>query len=400
MALLLVGCEPPPKAPAKPEEVKELAKSSNRFALKLYREFSKEPGNLIFSPYGIYEALAMSSAGASGQTQQELKAILHTELPEPRLSRSIATLDDDLIAMPGWPKAKIPSIFHSFNGLWLDRSVPLQKPFVKMLKADFRVRPESLELKAKPQMSIDRINGWAFASTEGRIPKILDHLSPDARLLLANAVYFKGGWFSEFLERNTKREPFFLLEGGRSQTALMHQTGAFDYTEAEGCQALGMEFLEGPFQMVFLLPERRHFKNFEASLTMEKLSDLFQQMSKGHNEQLVNVTLPRFKFEAPAPVQEALQRLGLCSPFQKSADFSRLSTRPLWINEIYHRAFISVDEKGAEAAAVTAISIDIMSANDEGKPRIVNFKADHPFLFLIRDRTSGAVLFMGRCLRP
>ncbi len=399
-ALLLLGCEPVTQPPAQPAEVKQFAADNNRFALDLFRDLARTPENLVFSPYGIYEALAMTSAGASGTTAAEFRTLLHTTLPEERLFRAAATLDEQLKTMPGWPKAKTPSSFRVSNGLWIDKGWPVVPAFRRTMETAFQAAIENLNFKGEPREALRRINGWTSRATEGRIPTILERVKPDTRVVLTNAVSFKGGWTIEFQKQSTKPGPFFPLEGSKEEAPLMHGGSMFDYADAEGCQTLAMDFMEGPFRMLVILPERARFRAFEEGLRPERLERIIEALHAHHGDCLVNVTLPRFKFETSPTVQKTLQSQGLKTAFTDGADFSRMSKRPLKIDEVLHKAFVSVDEKGAEAAAVTAVEIIELGIKEEGKPKIVEFRADHPFVFLIQDRSSGAILFMGRYLHP
>lgn len=399
-AFLILGCEPAPQPPVHPAEVKQFAADANRFALDLFRDLARTPDNLVFSPYGLYEALAMTNAGASGQTAHEFRTLLHATLSEDRLCRAAATLDEQLRTMPDWPKMKTPSSFRVSNGLWIDRGWPVAPSFRKTMESGFQAAVENLDFKGAPQEALGRINGWTARATEGRIPTILERVEPYTRVVLTNAVHFKGGWAIEFLEQNTRPGPFYPLEGRKAETPLMHGGGMFDYAETEGCQTLALDFLEGPFRMLVLLPERKRFRAFEEGLTPERLGRITEALRKGHGDCLVKVTLPRFRLETSPAVQKSLQSLGLKTAFTDAADFSRMSKHPLKIDEILHKAFVSVDEKGAEAAAVTAVVGTDLCAEDTGKPKVVEFKADHPFVFLIQDGSSGAILFMGRYLHP
>lgn len=398
--LLMLGCEPEPKPHANPAEVKQLAADSNRFALSLYRELVRSSDNMVFSPYGLYEALTLTSAGASGTTVQELRSLLHTTLREDRLLRTAATLDDQLKTMPGWPRMEPPSTFRVSNSLWIAQGWPVTKAFRKKAHNDFQAAVENLDFTGAPRSALQRINEWTAKATEGRIPAILEQIRPDTRMVLCNTVYFKGGWTIEFLEQNTKVGPFLPLEGPKTEALLMHVEGMFDYADTEGCQALAMDFQEGPFRMLVLLPERTRFRVFEDGLNPERLQRIIDALHAQHGDCLVNVTLPRFKFKTGPEVQKALQSLGLKSAFSDAADFSRMSKRSIKIDEIRHDAFVSADEKGAEAAAISLATSVLLGEEDTGQPKVVNFTADHPFVFLIQDRSSGAILFLGRYLHP
>jgi len=399
-ALCFLGCEPTIQPPAQSSEVKQLAADSNHFAMSLFRELARTSDNLVFSPYGLYEALAITSAGASGTTALEFRTVMHATLPEDRLFRAAATLDEQLKTMPGWPKMKTPSCFRGCNGLWIDKGWPVAPTFRKVFQTEFQATIDTLDFKGEPQEALRRVNEWSTKATEGRIPKIMEKVTPNTRVVLSNAVYFKGGWAIEFQEWNTKPGPFSPLEGQKIEAPLMHGSGMFDYANTEGCQTLAMDFLEGPFRMLILLPERMRFRAFEEELTPERLGRITESLRSHHGDCIVNVTLPRFKFETSPALQKSLKSLGLNSAFTDFADFSRMSNHLIKIDEVIQKAFVSVDEKGAEAAAVTLVTGVELCEEDTAKPKIANFTANHPFIFLIQDRSSGAILFMGRYLHP
>lgn len=396
-ALLMMGCEPVPRPPAHAEEVHQVAAGSNRFALDLYRQLSKAPGNLVFSPYGIHRSLAMASTGAVGRTHQELRTVLHAELPEAQFLHALSTLDEQLTVHSRGPNS--PSAFRSISGMWVDQGFPILGAFSKTLQIEFRVHPEALDLNQR-QQALQRINGWAAEATKGCMPQILDQLPGSTRMVLANAVHFMGTWASHFPPHATRPGAFIRLDGSRYETALMHQTSQLDFTVVENCKALAMDFRNGPFRMVFMLPERHGFATFENGLTLERLARILEGLKASHNGQLVKVTLPRFKFDLPIPVQDSVKTLGLQSAFLDSAEFSRLSPRPLRLDQVAHRALVDVDEEGAVAFSATSVIVRGVGMDLLEKQKLVHFRADHPFLFMIQDRSSGAILFMGRVLSP
>jgi len=242
---------------------------------------------------------------------------------------------------------------------------------------------------------------WASRQTDGRIPGFLDSLSPDTRLILANAVMFKGAWEVEFQKSLTKPGPFAGLDGSLTEAPLMHTTDTFDCAQTEGCRALRMPFKEGPFALIVLLPERSQFQAFEKALNSERLERIDAELSKSHGRFRVQVTVPRFHFENDHDLIPPLRAAGLRAPFGPGADFNRLTSKAsLQVGAVRQKAMVNLDEKGAEAASVTSSGIDLGEPTPEELPPLIEFRADHPFLFLIRDITSGTVLFLGRCVKP
>jgi len=397
-AALVLACKSRPVPPATPDEVHQMAMASNAFGFGLYQRLSNTPGNFIFSPYGASECLAMASEGASGDTLQEFRSVLGCPLPQQRLGPAYATLDRQLVLKTGWPKESIPSTFRSANGLWVDRAFPLKRSFLKNVEA-FQAGVENLELKRDE--SAGRINRWASMQTDGCIPAIVDRIDPGACALLVNAVTFKGGWENPFSENLTKPGSFTLLDGSSTQVPMMHTMAGFECARTEGCQALRMPFLEGPFDLLVLLPERNEFQAFEKAMTAERLERIASELFKTHGRFRVEVTVPRFHFENDHDLKGLLQTMGLRTPFTARADFSGLSAAgPLGISGVRQKAMVKLDEKGAEAAAATSTSITLGEDTPDELPPLIEFKADHPFLFLIRDITSGTVLFLGRYVSP
>jgi|GEM_PF-1190919 len=399
-ALFNQGCDPKPEPAATQAEVHQLVAGANEFAMALFRPLARNPENMVFSPYGIHEALALAGGGANGATAQEFRTLLRTTLPEGRAFQAYRALDTQLETSAGWAKRGTPTTVRLANALWVDRILDLKKDFRAKAQAGFRATVETVDFEAAPQEAMRRINEAVSRGTEGNIPVILTELPRLTRVVLTNAVYVKGGWDLTFEESRTLPGPFTPLQGGKATTPLMHGCAAYSWATVDGCQALGMDFKEGPLRMVVLLPERAHFKAFEEELTAERLWKILGSLRSNGDEFLVDVTMPKFKFEMDSPVKDAIQSLGLSQAFTPGADFSRLSGRPLMIDKFVHRATITVNEKGAEAAAVTSMPGVELSDPDSAKPKIIPFKADHPFVFLIQDRESGVILFMGHYMHP
>jgi serpin B len=240
------------------------------------------------------------------------------------------------------------------------------------------------------------INNWASEQTEGRIKNLLPPgvITPLTRLILTNAIYFKARWENEFSERMTQDDSFYLLDGSTVTVPMMHQQTRLAYAEGNDCQAVRLPYLGGEIAMVVLLPREGNFEAFEGSLEANKLNEIIEDMETRE----VKLALPKFEFEANYKLEKTLSDLGMPVAFEQgAADFSGMTgNRELFISDAIHKTFVSVDEKGTEAAAVTAIAM-AMSAPPSGP---VDFTANRPFIFLIQDIETGSILFIGRVLNP
>jgi len=400
VAILAVGCHSKaPKAKPAPTRVPDagpdesaLAKSNNAFALDLYAKLREQKGNLFLSPYSISSALAMTYAGARGQTAAQMAKAMHFDLAPDRLHAAFSDLAAALDATAQLAGCDLLVA----NALWAQKGDKFLKEFLDLAETRYSAKAEEVDFQNAPDTARKTINHWAKDQTRdkvrGLIPK--GDLDPQTRLVLTNAVYFKGVWDSQFQESSTKDASFTLLTGEKVKVPMMHRTHDFGYAQANGVQVLELPYKGQTLAMVILLPTKADgLPDLEKSLTAESLAGWLAKASR----QEVVVSLLKFSFTVSFKLNDALKSIGMPDAFAEGkADFSGMNGKTdLFISAVLHKTFVDVSEKGTEAAAATAVK---METKEEIVP--VEFRADHPFLFLIRHNRSGAILFLGRVVNP
>jgi serpin B len=371
-----------------------VAEGNNAFAVDLYGQLRKQDGNLFFSPESISTAFAMAYAGARGTTAPQMATALHFTLPPDRLHPAMGALLTSLnAAHPGYQ-------LHVADALWAEKDATFLDDFIKLTSTNYGAGFNRVDFKNAPDAVRQTINQWVEQKTEDKIKDLIPPgaLSPATRLVLTNAIYFKGDWETKFDKASTQDEDFHLSATQTAKTPLMHLTAKFAYFKGGTFQALAVPYKSGELSMVVLLPnDVAGLPALEQSLTTANLKQWLTQLNIGPK---VILTLPKFKMTKEFELSNALGALGMAQAFQPSAaDFSGITgKRDFWISSAIHKAFIDVNEEGTEAAAATAIVITAMAMARPQPPVI--FRADHPFIFLIRDNRSGAILFMGRVTDP
>jgi serpin B len=375
------------------EVEKAAARSSNRFALDLYAKVRGEPGNLVFSPLSVIVALGMTQDGARGATRRQMQTVLHwhEDASHKRAAQFLVT------RLRRGGEQGGPEL-HIANALWVKSGFPVSPDFLAFIEQSWGARLEQLDFN-KRAAAAKTINHWVEKQTRDRIKDLIspDHFDAMTRLVLTNAVYFKGSWLSPFEADATRDAEFMTGEGTTVTVKTMHQSAHFGYAENAECQVLEMPYDNSDLGMAFVLPRQREgLAKLEASLSEERLAAWLGAVQTRE----VVVSLPRFTMTRGVELAAALKSLGMTDAFDmKKADFTGIATHePLFISAAIHKAFVRVDEQGTEAAAATAIAMAATAA-PMGEPPPV-FRADHPFLFLIRDRQNGAILFMGRVTDP
>jgi serpin B len=371
-----------------------VAKGNNAFAVDLYGKLRERPGNLFLSPYSISTALAMTYAGARGETAEQMARTLHFGGPAEELHRSFERLSKQI---GGEGEEKRPYQLSVANALWGQEGDPFRPEFLELVEKHYGAGLRRVDFRATEQAR-RIINAWVEEETRGKIQDLLKspHPSPDTSLVLTNAIYFKGDWATPFRKEATKAESFALAGGGKVEVPMMHQMGRFSYHDAGRFHALGMPYAGDALEMVVLLPkEGDGLARMEAALTEKAIAEVIAK----RGPRRVDVALPRFKVEAGFELQDALSALGMPLAFTGSADFSGMNgRRDLFISAVIHKAFADVNEEGTEAAAATAV---VMTRAAAARPEpVVTFRADHPFVFLIRDLRNGSLLFLGRVADP
>lgn len=351
---------------------------SNRFAVDLFHAVRPAGGNLFFSPLGISTALAMTSAGAAGSTALQFNEAMRFMLDGERLHAAFGRLTDSLHKLAGRP-------VRIANALWRRSGAPAQPEFVGLMQTCYRSAIEDVEFGDDARR---RINRWVAERTEGRIAELLPSIDPETRLLLTNAVYFKATWVSPF----PPAAPGRFLD---AEAPMMSQRLTAPGWENDRLQALELPYREGELGLVMLLPRPDvRLESLERELTHKAVATWLDALEPRE----VDVTMPRFRIQSRYELSRALGGLGLVDAFDRArADFSGVDgTQELFLSQVCHQAWVEVDEQGTEAAAATAV--EAVPACVMPPPMV--FRADRPFVFLIRDRASGAILFLGRLVNP
>ena len=382
--------------PVLADDIASVVKSDKAFALDMYRQLENGPGGIAFSPYSISTALAMTYAGAAGNTEIQMANVLHINLGHAEFHQASGDLAKTIEA-----DAKTGGYeFSIANSLWVQTGYGLQKDFLDVLADKYGAAPREVDFASNPEAQRLIINNWVEDKTKTRIKDLIAQgmLTDLTRLVLVNALYFKGNWVSKFDPATTVDGDFYPGNGGKAKSRLMNQTKDFRYYEDSDIQALELPYAGEKFSMVVLLPRSPDLAALEKDLTAGKLD----QYLSGLSSMKVDVTLPKFKAEAGFVLNEKLEALGMPDAFdQNLADFRGMDgKKDLYIGYVIHKAFVEVDENGSEAAAATAVVMDILDRGpmDEPPPKV--FRADHPFIFLIRDNETGSILFMGRVMDP
>jgi serpin B len=400
MAVGLLGLvmSTPDEAPATEErskpssEVSSVANANNAFALDLFHKLRTKQGNLFFSPYSISAALTMTYTGARGETATEMQKVLHLPKDPAELQAANAALLRRLTQAGG----DRPYQLSVANALWAQKGYPFLPDFLKLLETNYAAGVIEVDYQAAPEPARARINAWVEEQTRQRIKDLLPagSVTAQTRLVLVNAIYFKGDWAMQFKKESTSDADFFVSADRTVKAKLMFQNGSFGFMQDDRLLALQLPYKGDELSMILLLPrETGKLAAIEESLSAELLEQIMGKLRK----QEVMVWLPKFEMTDEMELSRVLSAMGMPRAFSDDADFSGMSSvEQLAISAVMHKAFVKVDEEGTEAAAATAVVMWATAMPVEPP----SFRADHPFLFLIRDNVSGAILFMGRVSEP
>lgn len=394
MASLLASWAPAHAADQPAAQVPELVAGNNAFALDLYTDLIKTRAkdNLVFSPYSVSLALAMTYGGAGGDTAREMERVLHFAMPADEIHRAFAALQarqKTVFAPKGYE-------LNIANGLWGQKGFAFREPYFNLTREKYGAALEEIDFRANPEKARQRINAWVEQHTKKKITDLLRKgaIDEDTRLVLANAVYLKGAWTKQFSKNLTHKEFFQVDADTKTPILMMSQRGRFRYFGDTDVQAIDLPIGACGVSMWILLPRQVDgLARLEKSLTDQRLQKLRMQM----NYESVTVELPKFKIESELNLTKSLGALGMASAFATDkADFSKMAARPgIVLKAVAHKAYLNVDETGLEAAAATAV----VGKEGAPPPKLV-FRADHPFFYVIRESSSGSILFMGRVHNP
>jgi serpin B len=390
-------------------DIDTLVIGNSDFALALYQALKNTDSNIFYSPYSISTALAMTYAGARGKTAEEMADTLGFTLPSERLHKTYNALAEELskrgkgadlyIMQPeGEPAKETVEGFrlNIVNALWGQEGYKFLDEYINLVEKYYDGNLKSLDFINNPEPSRLEINDWASEQTEGRINDVLPagSINPLTRLVLTNAIYFKARWEHGFSPKATKDDTFYLLTNETVTVPMMNQKAKLYYAVKDNVQAVRLPYLGGDIAMTILLPPESEFTTFESSFNAKKLASIIEDMELRE----VRLTLPKFKLEDDYRLDKKLSEMGMPDAFsQGAADFSGMTgKKDMFIGTAIHKTFISIDEVGTEAAAVTAIGM----VGAAPPPVPVDVVVNHPFIFLIQDIKTGTILFAGRVLNP
>jgi serpin B len=376
-------------------ETATLAQGNRAFAFDLYRTLSQPGKNLFFSPFSVSAALAMTYAGARENTETEMRTTLHFELGQslvhPAFNATLQALDRRAMELSHDSKGTGFEL-RVVNQAWGAQGYPFLPTYLDVLATNYGAGLFTVHF-ADSEATRTLINDWVKDQTEQRIKDLLPSgaLTGDTRLVLTNAIYFKANWLQQFKVANTQDGPFHAA-GTERTVSMMHQTLDTDYAEGDGYQAVALPYLSPTVKMLLILPSEGTFDDFVNGLD----DAAFTSIRASLRESTVTLALPKFQFESENKLKGALTSLGMPSAFG-NADFSGIAggIEQLYIDEVYHKAFVAVDEEGTEAAAATAVVVTRESA----KP-LANLSLDRPFVFAVYDEPTGELLFLGSLADP
>ena len=386
---------------------KIIVEGNNKFALELFTKLQSTKGNLFFSPYSISTALAMAHAGARNKTESQIAGVLHFPVSVNRRTdtsskflpdkQQFALAFGNIIKDLNNRGRKGGYTLTVANALWGQKDYGFLQEFPELIKTSYDGQLNEVDFIRAAETARKTINAWVEKKTNDKIKNLISEgvLDSMTRLVLTNAIYFKGNWARQFKENRTKDAPFTLADGQKIDVATMNQKAEFGYMETDTFQVLELPYVDEELSMVILLPKKFDaLGEFEKTLTPENLT---QWLTKIHKREVV-VFMPKFKMTSQFSLASVLKSMGMKDAFSSDADFSGINgKRDLFISAVIHKAYVEVNEEGTEAAAATGVVVRLTSI---GPAPIPVFRADHPFLFLIRDNLSGSILFIGRVANP
>ncbi len=393
------------------------AKATNGLAVDLHRQLATHNHNLCVSPYSIESALAMTFAGADGDTRAEMARVLHFPSDLSSMAPSFASLQHALEEMSvktdelakkskefGGPSE--PVTLSIANRLFAQEGYDFRQDYLSLVKENYGAAFEPIDFSANPAAAAQHVNQWVADQTRDKIRDLIpaNALNKLTRLVLANALYLKAAWADAFTAKNTQAEPFHVSGDAPINVSTMRKTARFGYAKRDSFSAVSIPYLGNDLQFLIILPDDvKGLREVESKLTAEVLGECAKLQTQD-----IDLHLPRFKLEPPTiALAEALQALGMKSAFdipQGSANFDKMAPRKpndyLYISNAFHKTFIAVDENGTEAAAATAVVMMRATAIARPKPPPIEVKVDRPFIYAIQHVPSGLCLFLGRVTDP
>ncbi|MCJ7717395.1 MAG: serpin family protein [Anaerolineales bacterium] len=382
------------------ESLAQLAAGNTSFALDLYQYINSREGNLFYSPYSISSALAMTYAGAEGKTAQEMESVFHFLMEEDKLHPAFNALDQHLVSLANMDIPEDqgdPFQLNIANAIWGQKDFHFEADFLDILAANYGAGLRLLDYVEEPEESRQNINQWVSDQTQEKIQDLIPQgaINSDTRMVLSNAIYFKATWLEQFEVIFTDAGIFTGLNGEQMPVTMM-QHGSdprFQYYQGDGFQAVDLPYVGNQVSMLVLVPDQGRFLDFEDGFTSQTLDHILEELAYTP----VAITFPKFEFESEISLANILAEMGMPSAFNAEADYSGMTgSKELFISDVFHKAYIKVDEEGTEAAAATAVLMELTSAPENP----IQLTVDRPFLFLIRDHETNSILFLGRVVSP
>ena len=397
------GCQNPLTSPVQikndlssPEKI--LINSSKLFGLKLFKTINASAGdsNIFISPLSVSAALGMVLNGANGKTYDEIKSTLElVGNNQDEVNKAYQSLNELLTQID--PKSNLPAgmqVFESANSIWYRQGFTFEQSFLDVNKNYFDASVQRLDF-TNPA-SVDIINNWVKEKTKEKITSIIKQIPKEAIMYLINAIYFKGMWKYQFDTSATKQDDFYVAQNDEIKCMMMSQKDTLNYYNTNNYQAVELPYGNGDFSMVIILPSTGEDIN---SLISQIDGNFWNSLLNSMTKQEVNLWLPKFKIEYFINLNNALKSLGMPTAFDPyNADFSKMRPeKDVYISNVLHKTYVNVDEEGTEAAAATAVEISYTAVFG---PQNINMKVNHPFIFAIREKNSGAILFIGKVVNP
>ncbi len=375
--------------------VPDLVLANNQFGLSLMNTYfeSHSPGNFVLSPYSIALGLAQAYGGAANETAVQMRKVLNIEMADGEYHQSWNWLDQQISKQTGNETTKDKDLVLSIaNSTWVQKGYPYQQNFLNLLVSNYGSDLRQTDFAQNPQQARLDINQWVTHQTENKIEELVPEgaIDPLTNMALVNAIYLKAAWQIPFVPEATTEQPFYRLDGITEPVATMYQSNFIKYQSNSEFILAEISYNSGQLSFVILMPVDDSLQDFLKQLNAEQLNEILAQSKKGE----IDLWIPKFEIESAIQLNDNLKRLGMVAAFDSQhADFSGMDAdKHLFIGQVLHQAFIDVDEAGTEAAAATAILMQRKSMMLLEKPKL---RFDHPFLFLVRDQVSAAILFQG-----
>ncbi|MCK9245908.1 MAG: serpin family protein [Anaerolineaceae bacterium] len=383
---------------ASPDDLEDHAENINEFALDLYRKLAQQDGNLIYSPYSIYQAFLMVYAGANAETRAEIAEVLDIDTDEDKDVHNLMNALNVLLTTPpeNLDEDAQPLEFNVANALWVQRDIEFEQDFLDALSANYNAGLKLVDF-SNSEEARQAINLWIAAQTNDKIKDLIPEgvLDELTRLVIANAVYFKGAWQHRFDPANTADETFYALDGTEQTVEMMSNSYTGAALVFDDYQAVKLPYQGGNYAMAAIMPTG-DFSIFEETLDEDKIEDILKEFEGIFGQ--VDLRMPKFEIESSFDLGEQLKALGMIQAFDSQlADLTGMSDEiDLYITDVLHKAYIDVNEEGTEAAAATVVSVGTTSMPADSW----EITLDHPFIYVIYETTSNTIVFMGRFVAP